>query len=104
MATAPTGSTATTNAIAQAGGSGQAFSNPGQTAYAFAVGAPDKAYATSLIGGADTVADALLGPRDRSSAPRSLAPTTRPTAGARATPTARPRPSISVITAICCSA
>ena len=63
-ATAPTGSTATTNAIAQAGGSGQAFSNPGQTAYAFAVGAPDKAYATSLIGSAGAVADALLGPRD----------------------------------------
>ena len=63
-ATAPTGSTATTNAIAQAGGAGQAFGNPGQTAYAFAVGDPDKAYATSLIGGASTVADALLGPRD----------------------------------------
>ena len=63
-ATAPTGSTATTNAIAQAGGSGQAFSNPGQTAYAFAVGAPGKAYATSLIGSAGAVADALLGPRD----------------------------------------
>ena len=35
MATAPTGGTATTNAIAQAGGAGQAFANPGQTAYAF---------------------------------------------------------------------
>ena len=64
MATAPTGSTATTNAIAQAGGSGQAFSNPGQTAYAFSVAAPDKAYATSLIGGAGAVAGALLGPGD----------------------------------------
>ncbi len=63
-ATAPTGSTATTNAVAQAGGSGQAFSNPGQTAYAFAVGDPDKAYVTSLIGSAGAIADALLGPRD----------------------------------------
>jgi hypothetical protein len=63
-ATAPTGSTATTNAIAQAGGSGQAFSNPGQNAYAFAVGDPDKAYSTSLIGSAGAVAAALLGPRD----------------------------------------
>ena len=63
-ATAPTGSTATTNAIAQAGGAGQAFGNPGQTAYAFAVGDPNKAYATSLIGSAGTVAGALLGPRD----------------------------------------
>jgi PEP-CTERM motif len=63
-ATAPTGSTATTNAIAQAGGSGQALSNPGQTAYAFAVGDPDKAYSTALIGGASNVAGALLGPRD----------------------------------------
>jgi hypothetical protein len=63
-ATSPTGSTATTNAIAQAGGSGQSFSNPGQTAYAFAVGDPDKAYSTSLIGSADNVAGALLGPRD----------------------------------------
>ena len=36
-ATAPTGSTATTNAVAQASGSGQAFANPGQTAYAFSM-------------------------------------------------------------------
>jgi hypothetical protein len=63
-ATAPTGSTATTNAIAQGGGSGQAFSNPGQTAYAFSAGLPDKAYATTLIGGANNVANALLGPHD----------------------------------------
>ena len=34
-AVAQVGSTATTNAIAQGGGSGQAFVNPGQTAYAF---------------------------------------------------------------------
>jgi hypothetical protein len=56
-------STGTTNAIAQ-GGSGQAFVNPGRTAYAFSTGLPDKAYATTLIGGASNVADALLGPRD----------------------------------------
>jgi hypothetical protein len=53
----------TTNAIAQ-GGSGQAFANPGQTAYAFSTALPDKAYATALIGGARDVASALLGPRD----------------------------------------
>jgi hypothetical protein len=55
---------ATTHAIAQ-GGSGQAFVNPGQTAYAFSTALPDKAYATSLIGGASHVASALLGPRDQ---------------------------------------
>ena len=64
VATAQTGSTATTKAIAQAGGSGQAFANPGQTAYSMAVGIPDKAYATTLVGGAGNVAGALLGPRD----------------------------------------
>ena len=64
IAVAPTASdTATTNAIAQ-GGSGQAFVNPGQTAYAFSTALPDKAYATTLIGGASRVANALLGPRD----------------------------------------
>jgi hypothetical protein len=57
------GGTATTNAIAQ-GRSGQAFVNPGQTAYAFSTALPDKAYATTLIGGASNVASALLGPRD----------------------------------------
>jgi hypothetical protein len=62
-AVAPTDGTATTNAIAQ-GGAGQAFVNPGQTAYAFSTALPDKAYATSLIGGASDVASALLGPRD----------------------------------------
>ena len=35
--------------------SGQAFANPGQTAYAFSVALPDKAYVTSLIGGANNV-------------------------------------------------
>ena len=63
-AVAPTGSTATSNAIAQ-GGTGQAFANPGQTAYAFSTALPNKAYATSLIGGASNVASALLGPRDQ---------------------------------------
>ena len=57
------GDTATTNAIAQ-GGAGQAFVNPGQTGYAFSTALPDKAYATTLIGGASHVASALLGPRD----------------------------------------
>jgi hypothetical protein len=62
---APTGgSTATTNAIAQ-GGSGQAFVNPSQTAYAFSTALPQKAYAATLIGGASHVASALLGPRDQ---------------------------------------
>ena len=62
-ATAPVESTATTNAIAQ-GGAGQAFSNPGQTAYAMATGLPGKAYLTTLVGGAGNVATALLAPRD----------------------------------------
>ncbi len=62
-AVAPTGGTATTNAIAQ-GGAGQAFVNPDQTAYAFSTALPDKAYATTLIDGASHVASALLGPRD----------------------------------------
>ena len=63
-AVAPTGAgTATTNAIAQ-GGSGQAFANPGQTAYAFSTALPDKAYSATLIDGASNVAGALLGPRD----------------------------------------
>jgi hypothetical protein len=60
---AQVGSTATTNAIAQ-GGSGQAFANPGQTAYAFLTALPDKAYSAPLIDGAHNVAGALLGPRD----------------------------------------
>jgi hypothetical protein len=63
-AAAPTDGTATTNAIAQ-GGSGQAFVNPRQTAYAFSTALPNKAYATSLIDGASHVASALLGPRDQ---------------------------------------
>ena len=62
-AVAQVGSTATTNAIAQ-GGSGQAFVNPGQTAYAFSTALPDKAYSATLIDGAHNVAGALSGPRD----------------------------------------
>jgi PEP-CTERM motif len=61
--TSTNSSTATTNTIAQ-GGAGQAFANPGQTAYAFSTALPDKAYATTLVGGASDVASALLGPRD----------------------------------------
>jgi hypothetical protein len=64
MAVAPTGGTATTNAIARAGGSGQAFANPGQTAYTFSTALPDRAYAATLIDGASRVGGALLGPRD----------------------------------------
>jgi hypothetical protein len=41
-AVAQVGSTATTNAIAQGGGSGQAFVNPGETAYAFSTALPDR--------------------------------------------------------------
>jgi hypothetical protein len=52
---------ASTHATAE-GGSGQAF--PGETAYAFSTGLPDKAYATTLIDGASNVASALLGPED----------------------------------------
>jgi hypothetical protein len=63
-AVAQAGSTATTNAIAQ-GGSGQAFVNPGQTAYAFSTALPDQAYSATLIDGASNVAGTLLGPRDR---------------------------------------
>jgi hypothetical protein len=69
-ATAPNGAAvpfgvvaASTNAIAQ-GGSGQAFANPGETAYAFSIGRPDKAYATTLINGESNVGSALLGPQD----------------------------------------
>ena len=42
-------------------GSGQAFANPGQTAYAFSTALPDKAYSATLIDGAHNVAGALLG-------------------------------------------
>ena len=54
---------ASTNAIAE-GGSGQALVNPGQTSYAFSTALPDKAYATTLIDGASSVASALLGPSE----------------------------------------
>jgi hypothetical protein len=57
-------------AIAQ-GGSSQTFAPPGgtffngNTVFAAATALPDKAYATTLIGGARNVADALLGPGDK---------------------------------------
>ena len=54
------GGAATTSAVASAGGSGRPFANPGQSAYAFAVGAPNKAYAQAMIGGANKIAAALL--------------------------------------------
>ena len=54
--------TATTDAIAE-GHSGQTFVDLGETA-AISTALPGKAYAATLIGGASTVADALLGPRD----------------------------------------
>jgi hypothetical protein len=64
IATAQAGSTATTSATAQAGGSGRSFANPGQTAYAIATGLPGKAYLQTLVVGAGNVATALLGPHD----------------------------------------
>jgi hypothetical protein len=80
-AMAPTGGgTATTNAIVQ-GGAGQAFANPGQTAYAFSTALPDKAYATTLIGGASHVASALLGPRDQVFGTAILGANTAPDGG-----------------------
>ena len=54
--------TATTDAIAQ-GRSGQTSVAPAETA-AIATALPDKVYATTLIGDASNVADALLGPGD----------------------------------------
>jgi hypothetical protein len=63
-AIAQVGGTATTNAIAQGGGAGQAFVNPGQTAYAFSTALPDKACSATLIDGAHDVVSALWGPRD----------------------------------------
>ncbi|MGA9850534.1 MAG: PEP-CTERM sorting domain-containing protein, partial [Roseiarcus sp.] len=63
-ANAQVGYAGSTIAITQGGGSGEAFVNPGQSAYAFTVSLPDKGYAASLIGGAGNVASALLGPRD----------------------------------------
>ena len=62
-AAAQTGGAATTNAIAQAG-SGPAFGNPGQSAYALSTGLPGKAYLTSLAGGAGNVVAALLQPHE----------------------------------------
>jgi PEP-CTERM motif len=56
--------TATANAVAQAGGSGQSFVTPDNGAYAFSTVLPDKADVATLIGGASPVASAFLGPRD----------------------------------------
>jgi hypothetical protein len=64
VATAQIGGTATANAIADGGGDGQPFANPGETAFALASALPDSAYASALTGGATHVAAALLGPRD----------------------------------------
>src|SRR5947209_6253821 len=64
-AVAQVGSTATTNAIAEAGAAGQTFANPGQTAYVFSAGSPDKSYVAGLVGSATDVAGALLGTRDK---------------------------------------
>jgi hypothetical protein len=50
-----------TDATAQ-GGSGQSPDNPGLSGFAFSTALPNAAYATSLIGSASNVADALLGP------------------------------------------
>jgi hypothetical protein len=54
---------ATSEAIAQ-GGSGQTSPIPNVDVAAISTAVPDKAYATTLIGGASNVADALLGPGD----------------------------------------
>jgi hypothetical protein len=100
-ASAPTsGGTATSNAIAQ-GGSGQAFVNPGQTAYAFSTALPDKAYATTLIGRASHVASALLGPRDQVFGTAILGANYAPMVAARARLIAQARSSISAMAAIC---
>jgi hypothetical protein len=56
--------TATADAVAQAGGAGQAFVKPDDSAYAFSTVLPDKAEAATLIGGAINVASAFLGPGD----------------------------------------
>jgi hypothetical protein len=54
------GATVTADAIAE-GGSAQTFVAQ-DTSTAISIALPDKAYATTLIGGASNVADALLGP------------------------------------------
>jgi hypothetical protein len=55
---------ATANAVAQAGGAGQTFVTPNDSAYAFSTVLPDKADVATLIGGASIVASAFLGPND----------------------------------------
>jgi PEP-CTERM motif len=56
--------TVTTNAVAQAGRSGQSFVAPDNSVYAFSTVLPDKAEVAALIGGASTVGSAFLGPED----------------------------------------
>jgi hypothetical protein len=56
--------TATANAVAQAGGSGQTLGTPVDAGYAFSTVLPDKADVATLVGDASNVTDALLGPRD----------------------------------------
>lgn len=53
-----------TEAIAQ-GGLGQSAVNPEQSAFVFSTALPNTAYATTLIGSANNVADALLGSDDK---------------------------------------
>jgi hypothetical protein len=64
LSVATTYGTATSNAVAQAGGAGQGFIKPDNSAYAFSTVLPDKADVATLIDGASTVASAFLGPRD----------------------------------------
>jgi hypothetical protein len=56
--------TATTNAVAQAGGLGQSFITPDQSVYAFSTARPDEPDLATLIDGASIVSSAFLGPRD----------------------------------------
>jgi hypothetical protein len=55
---------ATTNAVAQAGRSGQSFVTPDNGVYAFSTALPDKADVAALVGDASNVASAFLGPKD----------------------------------------
>lgn len=58
------GVAATADAVAQAGGVGRALVKPDEGAYAFSSVRPDKADATTLIGGASAVASTFLGADD----------------------------------------
>ena len=99
-AVAQVGSTATTNAIAQGGGSGQAFVNPGQTAYAFSTALPDKAYSATLIDGATMSPAPCWGRATWCLGPQFSGRITPPMAAARATHIAQARRSISATAAI----